>query len=362
MKRLNEKEILEELPNLDIAPLKITVQNTELYTRIPGTGVGKSYRPDSVVDLAWNNSIFRFLAEIKSVATPKILSSAVAELRQYTEFVNSNSSEKYYPLIVTAYLNEKQLESLISQNISGIDLSGNMALVVPEGLYVLKTGKQNRFPTVSSIKNVYRGNSSLVARTMLTGSPFPTVNDIWKEVRNRGGDITLGTVSKVLTALEEDFIVMRGFGISVADPNTLLANLRKNYVEPKAAKRMIGKVASVPDAMQAIALNCVKADYLYAIDEPQKYVVFPTVGIPLKIYVENIENALNGVRFEETTRFADIELIETAENTVYFDRNRDGEFFYTSPLQVYLSLTRGDKREQDVAEQLVERIVSGGGR
>ncbi|HBR56973.1 MAG TPA: hypothetical protein DEA22_05830 [Blastocatellia bacterium] len=359
MKKLNEKDIRAELQSVDLSPIKIAVRGTELYTTIPGVNE-RNYRPDLIVELVWLNTSFRFVAEIKAVATPKLVSSAIAELRQYTDFVNSNGPEKYYPLIAATYLNEKLLETLASQNISGIDLSGNMVLVIPETLYVFKIGKPNRFPTVSSIKNVYRGSSSLVVRALLSGGPFPTVKDILEGVQARGGTVSLGTVSKVLTRLEEDFILMRDFGISVSDPNTLLANLRKNYIPPQASKRIAGKAANVPDALQSIAANYERFGGLYAIDQPQRYVNFPVFGLPLKVYVENIADALNGIDFEETSRFADIELIETNEKTVYFDRNldRSTRLFYTSPLEVYLSLARGDKREQDISEQMAEQIIA----
>lgn len=46
-------------------------------------------------------------------------------------------------------------------------------------------------------------------------------------------------------------------------------------------------------------------------------------------------------------------------SNIYFDRRRDANdgIFYTSPLQVYLELAVGGKREQETAAQSAERFL-----
>ena len=57
---------------------------------------------------------------------------------------------------------------------------------------------------------------------------------------------------------------------------------------------------------------------------------------------------------EETSRFPNVELLETDEDFVYFDM-RDN--LAASPVQTYLELARGDKREQETAEQVRKAIL-----
>ena len=52
----------------------------------------------------------------------------------------------YYPMLVTPYLREAQLEELRQQQVSGIDLSGNGVITIPGKLFVYRTGKPNKFP------------------------------------------------------------------------------------------------------------------------------------------------------------------------------------------------------------------------
>ena len=61
-----------------------------------------------------------------------------------------------------------------------------------------------------------------------------------------------------------------------------------------------------------------------------------------------------GPDLEETSRFANIELLETDENFVYFDARDD---LVASPVQTYLELMQGDKRERETAEQLRKTIL-----
>ena len=53
-----------------------------------------------------------------------------------------------------------------------------------------------------------------------------------------------------------------------------------------------------------------------------------------------------------------IELIETEDETVYFDPRQRGDFVWASPVQTYLELMAGDKRDQETAEQVKSYIMS----
>lgn len=354
MKRFTEPEIIERLKKIEIDPLELNCQTIE-----PSLFAGTKYRPDLFVNIKWESQIFRFIAEIKSVATPKLVQNAISELNIYLDFFkNRNFDDQYYPMIVAPYLSERQINELTERNISGIDLSGNMILIIPEKLFVLKTGNPNLFPASGTIKNIFRGTSSIVAMTVLARGEYGSVNEVLGEVRSRGGDMTLGTVSKVLQSLEEEFILTRTPDIRLIDAKRLLNKLRENYRKPIAAKSLVGKAVDLDAALLKINDNCNNAGHRYAVNEIQRYAVFPTVGEPMKIFVENIETAIAGIEIEPTDRFANIQFIEAGERSpIYFDRVKDGKLFYTSPLQVYLNLTQGSRREQEVAEGLEKNIL-----
>jgi len=51
-------------------------------------------------------------------------------------------------------------------------LCGNGVVGVPGEFFVFRTGAENRFPTYTPIKNIYRRNTSMVARALLTDPDF----------------------------------------------------------------------------------------------------------------------------------------------------------------------------------------------
>ena len=61
--------------------------------------------------------------------------------------------------------------------------------------------------------------------------------------------------------------------------------------------------------------------------------------------------------FEETERFANVQLMETGDNTAYFDIRRESKILSASPIQTYLELMSGDKRDRETAEQVAENIL-----
>jgi hypothetical protein len=61
---------------------------------------------------------------------------------------------------------------------------------------------------------------------------------------------------------------------------------------------------------------------------------------------------------EETDRFANVELLRSDDDRVYFDTRDEDEQPFASPIQVWLELAAGDKRQKDAAEQVRRGILA----
>ncbi len=138
---------------MDIPPLKI---DTKEFVSTNNCG-RDPYIPDLFIDVGWGNKTWRFVSEIKTVATPKLIAIAVSQLNTFRETSGSESD----PMIVAPYLSKPQFQEFASRDISAIDLSGNVMLIVPGKLFLERIGNRNLFPSSSPIKNIYRGTSSL---------------------------------------------------------------------------------------------------------------------------------------------------------------------------------------------------------
>ena len=62
-----------------------------------------------------------------------------------------------------------------------------------------------------------------------------------------------------------------------------------------------------------------------------------------------------GDRFQPAERFATVTLLETPDEEVYFDRRDD---LTASPVQTFLELSSGDKRDRETADQVRKAILT----
>lgn len=362
-----QSDILNALRNgeFSLNPLTVRLAGIEPQTESDRL----SYRPDAYVDIAWENRSYRCVADLKTAFTPKAIREAIYQVSQYAQV------SEMWPLILTPYLSPERLEELEANAVSGIDLCGNGIVIIPGELLVVRTGKSNQYPSSRPIQNVYQGASSLVARAFLAewlydnelsetkNLEYDSVQSIRDKMSEYGGSVSLGTVSKVLKALEDDLIIRRdGRRSELLDPNELLDRLAANYKPPQAQRRKkyrYKKNIRTRFARLAVQINP-KCKLIFTGEASVwKYAVMPREAM-LQCYCEDIsiiENIL-GEDLEETPRFPNLELIETRDPVVYFGERVVDGIPTASPVQAWLELSTGDKRQQEAAKLIRARIIN----
>jgi hypothetical protein len=60
-------------------------------------------------------------------------------------------------------------------------------------------------------------------------------------------------------------------------------------------------------------------------------------------------------RFQPAERFATVRFLETRDEEVYFDRRED---LTASPVETFLELSSGDKRDQETADQVRRAVLN----
>lgn len=354
-KNITEDQILTWLEQEEWAVPPLTVDKVQIL------GGAKDRWVDAILTLSWGRKKFRFGAEVKSRWTPKVIAAAADEISKHA------AARKLIPLVVVPYLEAKRLEELAARGVSGLDLCGNAVLAVPGELLVFRTGSPNRFRWEGGIKNVYRGTSGIVARLFLLKPEFPSVGDALEEIEARGGKVALATVSKVCNSLQQDLVIERTAGktptsrkLRLLQPEKLVDLLRDNYLSPEITRAITGKCTKSADEL---------VERLLAWEEGGKgKVVLTGAGSvdayavmarePLQTFycsdVAGLQKSL-GEDFRETERFATVKFLQTREDFVYFDRRPQ---LVASPLQTYLELATGEKREKETAEQVRRFILS----
>jgi hypothetical protein len=351
---MTEKEIIRRIKRreLDTGPLRI--EGIQLALQVGARSIA-----DIKFDLVWDRRSFRFLAECVAESTPKRLRAAMAQVK---ENVQSDKDSRGWPMIVTPYLSESDIDMLLDQGVSGVDLSGNYAVTVPGELFVVRTGRSNQFPASRSIKKIYQGTSSLVSRVLLGTPKFETVTAVRNEIERRGGSISLGTVSKVLKSLDEELMVRRDPTIQLLQPDRLLERLAGSYKPPQPTQTLIGKSQLKPSFFDRILWNAGNTGSRIIGRSESMYAISGESDPRLTIYVTSLEGLTDVVAFEETHRFANVEFLQIRDDLPFFDPNEEEGFRWCSQLQIYLELMAGGKRERETASQirndLLDRIQS----
>jgi hypothetical protein len=312
-----------------------------------------SGRADFVIRLEWKGQVWRFAAEYERTATPKQIESAIVQARRL-----ARAEKSLLPMVIAPYLRDEMLDRLLEEEISGIDLSGNAVIVVPGEWLVVLRGKKNQFPTSAPIKAIYEGTSSLVGSVMFSRPEYEAVTEVYEEILRRGGDVSLATVSKVLKGLEEDLMIGREPTIRLLQPERLLDKLAERYRQPKIRGRRAGQAKLDRKVFEALAVNAESAGVRAVGWNEARYVVTATSGEALRIYTTSIDDLLEGIPFTEARRFANVEFVETADQRVFFDARQEDGFFWVSPLQIYLGLASGGKREREIAESLRNDLIA----
>jgi len=327
-----------------------------------GPETTKNYAFDALVEASWRGSKARFVVECKSLSTPKAFRNGLNLLKTET------LPKGYWPLLFLPFLGERQLQELEQEQISGIDLCGNGVVIVPGKFAVFRGGERNRFSSSAPIKNIYRKNSSMVARVFFSCPAFKTVQEICSEINRRNvlvnrwkkKPMSLSTVSKSLKTLEDDLIIDRKGIIRLLQPDKLLENLSQNYAAPNIKAGIRLKVHAEGETLWQLLRRLSQE-----IDAPivttgassvGQYAVMQR-GDLFSVYCPSLEMLVERLPGSRTDRFPNLEIIEADDETVYFDAREDDKFLWASSVQVYLELMAGDKRDKEIAEQVRSLIL-----
>lgn len=356
----SESEMISQLAAspLELAPVTLTMQPTA-RTQFANC--------DAVATATWDGGGATFAIECKRLATPKEFATAVLQVQSWS------LPEGTLPMLLLPYLKPEQLDELERLKISGVDLCGNGVITIPGRLMVYRTGQPNRFRSSAPIKNVYRGKTSLVARMFASQQSFPTVQALRDAIIERDpiarsgleSAIGLSTVSKALKTLEQDLIVARedDGAIRLLQRNQLLNELMKEN-QPLEAEDCIRLKADVSDdnLVEWIAGKIDSLDIPVSatgLSSTSQYAVMQR-GPIMQLYTPDISAVATALAAPEADRFENIVLIKSKRAVDYFDSRWDKSFRWASPLQTWLELMRGDKRDREAAVQVRKLLLASG--
>lgn len=309
-------------------------------------------RVDWFLDIDWSGRSSRYAVEYKSRGTPRYLAEARVQIQGLAREVPGT-----LPMVMAPYLSESKLHEFASAEVSAMDLCGNAVVIAPSEWSIYRTGFPNLYPQKTPIKKIYSGTSGLVCRALLQGRRFRQLADVQHYVETAGGSVSLGTVSKVVTALQDELIVSKRDGIEVIQPQMLLNRLADNYRESAPLRRVRGSFEDRRELLREAGAWSARTGAMLAVAGEQRYTGAPTSDAYPAIYTDRPDDLAHELRFETGARFADAEIRGTDDLQVYFDLNCDDRIPWQSEIQTYLELIQGDKRMRELAEPLRDRIL-----
>jgi hypothetical protein len=318
--RLKENEIIEQLQReIDrYAPLKI--KDTKWPAKLT-----EGFCIDTIIEFCIGDGpCFKALVEVINIATPKNISLAVNQL---SVFINRLNDKEIIPLMIVPFMRREQANKVQQNGISWIDLCGNMMIKVDGKIYIERTGKINKFPDTSLIKKIFEGTSSLVSRALLLKKElFRSLYEVMDFINERGGDITLSTVSKVISSLEEDLLITKvKSGIVVNNREKLLEKLLEGYRNYTERNKNATYTFAIP-GRSSIFSN-------FFSEEKVDYAVCGFSAAQLKnlattnrttIFIKSINEAKkaferNNMDIKPDAEFGQLDLIETRNSCVWFN-------------------------------------------
>lgn len=344
---MREQEVIAKLirGQIIVPPLEISWQE--------GTErLASGRRVDWFLRIGWEGRSRRYAVEYKSRGTPRYLAEARAQIQALVREL-----PEALPMVMAPYLSEDKLTEFAEAGVSAMDLCGNAVVIAPDAWSVYRTGFRNLYPEKSAIKKIFSGTSGLVCRALLERRRFRQLSDIQQYVQDAGGTVSLGTVSKVMTSLQDDLIVSKRDGLEVTQPVMLLTRLADNYREPQVVRRLRGSFDTEADVLRTSTAWAARTGALLAVSGETRYAATTSSDAYPVIYTNRAEEFVCELGFEEDIRFADAEIRSTDDPQVYFDLNRIDGVPWQSELQTYLELMQGGKRERDLAASLRDRIL-----
>lgn len=347
-------EALQELPQVDIQP-------PLLERRI---GCGK-YRLDAAIHLNAAGHALTLLVEMKKLAYPRDIREMLWQIKKFGEVAQHDQQEGEIILLLAANsLSLGAKELLREEDVGYFDTGGSLYIPARGAFFYIDKPVPKTFER--SVRSLYTGKRSHVLHALLVK------HGTWCNVKELAGRarVSPATTSETLTALERfDWVISRGRGPSkercLAKPGALLDAWSKQASNHRSyAERHYYVPATAPEALmeRLTRLSAVHETECVMTQEAaaQRYAPFlsaisrVTCRMMSGRATETILSELGAKRVGEG---ANLRVIDTTSLGAFLFKERVGDVWLASPIQVYLDLLRGSGRAIEMAEHLRQERI-----
>lgn len=338
----------------------IPVQGLSIGFKAPSSE-GKAWRPDFAASVSYKKLRFKLIGEIIAQQSSSIFKTKLSLLKSH-----AGKGEGLVPLIVAKYLSPDRRKQCQEEDVSFLDLSGNVFLEFGS-LYIERIGFPNRFPEKRRRRSPFSDKASLILR-----AAFSDIKKVWG-VRELAQSVGLdpGFVSRMAQELEKRNYVSRiDSKLKLRDPKSLLEDWVREYDYKRNQEIRYFSLAKGPEQIidKLIAAR-IPNDLPYALglhagaNLVDPYAVYNEVHI----YIQN-KGAIN--RFAEKLKLREareganlIFMLPYYKYSVFYGKQKIRKMWVVSDLQLYLDLynypVRGLEQAEHLYEKRLKQIIEG---
>ena len=290
--------------------------------------------------------------EIKTLGTPKSTREAVNLLVRRIQ--NEPAS---YGVFVAPYIAPRSASICKESGIGYVDLSGNCSIAFQQ-IFINREKSGNQFPFKTGLSSIYSPKSDRILRVLLV-YPYR----IWKAIDlAKEAQVSLGMITQVSKKLiEEEWLRKTSQGISLTQPEKLLADWSNNYTIKRNVQNNYYSMKPLQDLEIEIADICRMMNIPYALTGfSASNRLAPLVrGQRAMIYVSrDIDSVADKVGLKPVESGANIILIQPYDDGVFWNAKSIGDLEISEPVQVYLDLKRYPGRGEEAADFLFREVIN----
>lgn len=290
--------------------------------------------------------------EIKTLGTPKSTREAVNLLVRRTQ-----TDPASYGMVIAPYISPRSAAICRESGIGYVDLSGNCSIAFQQ-IFINREKSGNQFPFKTGLSSIYSPKSERILRVLLV-YPYRT----WKTIDlAKEAQVSLGMITQVSKKLiEEEWLKKTPQGISLIQPENLLADWSNNYAIKRNVQNNYYSMKALQDLEIEIGDTCSKMNIPYALTGfSASNRLAPMVrGQRAMIYVgREIDSVAEKVGLKPVESGANVILIQPYDDGVFWNAKSIGDLEISEPIQVYLDLKRYPGRGEEAADFLFREVIN----
>ena len=342
-------DALRELPQVHMQP-SLEQWNSQLDAEIHLDAAGRA---------------LTLLVETKKSVYPRDVKQVIWRIRQFEgDERHTRQGDEAIPLLAAESLSPGAKELLREEGVGYFDTGGSLYIPARGAFFYIDRPVPKTFER--SVRSLFTGKRSQVHHALLVE------RDKWCSVNKLAelAQVSTATASETLTALERfDWVLSRGRGPAkercLAEPGALLDEWSKQASTRRShSERRYYVPATVPEEMMenltrlstTHKTECVMTQEAAA----QRYAPFLSAisRVTCRMMPGHAAEAiLSELGAKRVSDGANLHVIETTSPGAFLFKERVGDVWLASPIQVYLDLLHGSGRSTEMAEHLRQERI-----